>query len=41
MLVPFEKLDPQSKIWIYQSNKKLDEAEKEFVIKNTASFLVE
>ena len=41
MLVPFEKLDPQSKIWIYQSNKKLGEAEKEFVIKNTASFLVD
>ena len=31
MLIPFEKLDPQSKIWIYQSGKKLIEAEKEVI----------
>lgn len=41
MLIPFEKLDPQSKIWIYQSDKKFNEVEKEFITKKTESFLVE
>ena len=41
MLILFEKLDPQSKIWIYQSGKKLNEVEKEFIIKKTESFLVD
>lgn len=41
MLVPFETLAPQSKIWIYQSNKKLEEAEKDFIIQSTEKFLAE
>ncbi len=41
MLVPFEKLDPQSKIWIYQSDRKFSEAEKEMIRQNTGAFLVE
>ncbi len=41
MLVPFEKLDSQSKIWIYQSDRKFSEAEKEIIRENTESFLVE
>ena len=41
MLVPFEKLEKNSKIWIYQSERKLTIEEQEFVQKNTESFLVE
>lgn len=41
MLVPFERLDSQSKIWIYQSGKKFSEDEKDFIIKKTESFLIE
>jgi len=41
MLVPFEKLAPDSKIWIYQSNKKLDQSEQEFIQKQTEPFLIE
>lgn len=41
MLVPFEKLDPQSKIWIYQSDRKFSDTEKEVIKQNTESFLVE
>ncbi len=41
MLVSFEKLDPQSKIWIYQSSKKLNEEEKDYIIEKTKIFLVD
>jgi len=41
MLVPFKKLDSQSKIWIYQSSKKLNQEEKDFIIEKTQSFLVD
>ena len=41
MLVPFEKLDPGSRIWIYQSNKKFTEEEKDLIRKETESFLIE
>jgi hypothetical protein len=41
MLVPFEKLDASSRIWIYQSDRKLSGEEQEFIQKNTESFLVE
>lgn len=41
MLIPFEKLDPQSKIWIYQSDRKFSESEKGIIRQNTESFLVE
>lgn len=41
MLVTFEKLDPQSKIWVYQSDKKFNEVEKEFITQKTESFLIE
>ncbi len=41
MLVSFKKLAPQSKIWIYQSNKKITEEEKEFIIPKTQSFLLD
>ena len=41
MLVSFEKLDPDSRIWIYQSSKKLNEEEKEFMRDKTEQFLIE
>lgn len=41
MLVPFERLDAQSRIWIYQSGKKFSEDEKNFITKKTEAFLVE
>lgn len=41
MLVPFQQLDPQSKIWIYQSGKKFSTEEKEFITKKTESFLID
>jgi hypothetical protein len=41
MLVPFEKLDAQSRIWIYQSGKKFSEKEKISITKKTEAFLVE
>ena len=41
MLVPFKNLDAQSKIWIYQSNRKLTDAEQEFIREKTDSFLIE
>jgi len=41
MLVSFEKLDPDSRIWIYQSSKKLNEEEKEFITEKTELFLIE
>lgn len=31
MLVPFENLPPESKVWIYQSNRKLTDAEWETI----------
>lgn len=39
MIVPFEKLSPESRIWIYQSDKKFTEEEKQFIEYNTSSFL--
>ena len=41
MLIPFEKLSAQSKIWIYQSNRKLNESELKFIKEKTEVFLVE
>lgn len=41
MLVSFNKLASDSKIWIYQSSKKLSQEEQIFIIKHTESFLVE
>lgn len=41
MLVPFEKLSAQSKIWIYQSDRKLNESELKFIKGKTEAFLVE
>ena len=41
MLVPFEKLDAQGKIWIYQSGKKFNEEEKNFITQKTEAFLIE
>lgn len=41
MLVSFNKLSSDSKIWIYQSSKKLDQLEKDIILKQTESFLVE
>ena len=41
MLVPFESLDANSKIWIYQSDRKLQQNELDFVRKNTEAFLTE
>jgi len=39
MLVPFESLPEESRIWIYQSNRKLTDVEVEFITKETKSFL--
>ena len=41
MLVPFENLSSDSKIWIYQSDKTLSETEVENIKKKTETFLVE
>ena len=41
MLVPFENLASASKIWIYQSNKALNQQELEFIEAETASFLTQ
>ena len=41
MLVPFEKLDAQSKIWIYQSGRKFSEEEMDLITNKTEAFLIE
>ncbi len=41
MIVPFEKLAPKSRIWIYQASRKLNEEEQRFITHKTESFLVE
>lgn len=41
MLVSFKKLAPESKIWIYQSSKKFNEHEKEFITNRTEAFIVD
>lgn len=41
MLVPFNQLSPESKIWIYQSTKPLTKEEIEFIIERTETFLKE
>ena len=41
MLVPFEKLHANSKIWIYQSNKKLNQSEEKYMTIQTEAFLIE
>ena len=39
MNVPFDALGPQSRIWIYQSNRKFTEEEHRFILENTSRFL--
>ena len=39
MIVPFEELPNDSRIWIYQSNRKFSDVEAEFISKETKSFL--
>ncbi len=39
MNVPFEHLDPNSRIWIYQSTRKLNHEEQQFILENTRRFL--
>lgn len=41
MLVSFEVLSADSKIWIYQSGRELSEKEKSLIIKKSQSFLTE
>lgn len=41
MNVPFDKLNPDSRIWIYQSNRKFTEKEKIFILDKTEQFLHE
>lgn len=41
MLVPFENLAAKSKIWIYQSDRKLSTEEIDFIKSRTESFLIE
>ncbi len=39
MNVLFEKLSPESRIWIYQSDRKLNSEEQAFILKNSERFL--
>lgn len=39
MLVPFEDLPNDSRIWIYQSNRKFSDVEVDFIVKETKDFL--
>lgn len=39
MLVPFDQLPAESRIWIYQSNRKFTEEETESMSQNIAAFL--
>jgi len=39
MLVDFENLPNESRIWIYQSNRKFSEVEVDFIEKHTKQFL--
>lgn len=39
MLTDFENLPEDSRVWIYQSNRKFSEVEVDFIAKETASFL--
>lgn len=39
MLVEFEKLPEESRVWVYQSNRKLSEEEVSGIQKETAEFL--
>jgi len=41
MVVSFNELGPESKIWIYQSDQVLDQSQQEFILKNTQEFLRE
>ncbi len=41
MLIPFEKLNDQSRIWIYQSDRPFTEIENDFILKKTELFLAE
>lgn len=39
MNVPFDSLGQKSKIWIYQSNRKFNDEEQNFIMENTGRFL--
>ncbi|MFN6943920.1 MAG: hypothetical protein ACK4ND_03165 [Cytophagaceae bacterium] len=39
MEVPFNELPPNSKVWIYQSNKELEEHEIEYIKQKTKEFV--
>ena len=39
MLVNFEELSPESRIWIYQADRPLSDAEKQFIHEKSAIFL--
>ena len=39
MLASFEKLSPQSRIWIYQSNRALSNTEQRTILENAESFI--
>lgn len=41
MKVPFNDLGPESRIWIYQSKRKLNKEEQEFITSNTEKFLTD
>ncbi|MCG8309929.1 MAG: hypothetical protein MI975_21215 [Cytophagales bacterium] len=41
MFVPFESLESNSKIWIYQSNRKFDKNERELIREKTEVFLTD
>jgi hypothetical protein len=41
MKVPFNNLGPESRIWIYQADRKLKPEEQQFIIRNTEAFLEE
>ncbi len=41
MNIPFSNLSPESRIWVYQSNRKLTSDEKDFIINKAELFLTE
>lgn len=41
MIVPFDKLPNNSRIWIYQSNRKFSEEEETQIVEKTAHFLTQ
>jgi hypothetical protein len=39
MFVPFETLPGNARVWVYQSEKKLDDSEKKYILEKTRLFI--